>query len=224
MAFRYSGTAWDSQQWRAAAAIKALGVEVALYEARPIAQDGTVASKRHDEASPNSDHTVKPKTGAGLVRAIDMTVTLAQGDQISEAIRTNRDQRLKYLIWNRRMFSSYVSSRGEPAWEWRPYGGTNGHITHIHVSTLQNGDTDNTPWAGIGDNTMGFTDHEIQELKDLVFALDSVNSGGEFAAPAVKLIRRERTKRLHDHGDHEHDSLTEADVKALINDSTIVAP
>ncbi len=204
MAFRYSGTAWDGQKWIAAAGIKSLGVDVALYEARPTAQDGTVASKGHDAASPNSDHTVKPKSGAGVVRAIDMSVTFDQGDQISETIRTNRDRRLKYLIWNLRMFSSYVSSSGKPAWEWRPYGGTNGHITHIHVSTLQTGDPNGQPWEGIGAEYM-FTDHEIEELKKLVAALDSVNSNGSFAAPAVKLIRRERSKPLHAHASDGHD-------------------
>ncbi len=50
-----------------------------------------------------------------------------------------------------------------------------------------------------------FTDHEIKELKKLVAALDSVNSNGSFAAPAVKLIRKERGLPLHTPAGHEHD-------------------
>ena len=220
MSFVYRGKAWDGQRWSAAAGVVALGTQVSLYEDRPTAADGTVASRVHDANSPNSDHTVKPKTGSGIVRAIDMTVARGQGIQISEAIRVNRDSRLKYLIYNERMFSSYISSRGEPAWKWRT---AKGHKTHIHVSTLKSGDGNGAAWKGIGDdNTMGFSDHEVQELRDLVAALDSVDSGGEFAAPAVKLIRRERSKKLHSHG-ADDGGLTEDDVKAIINQSRNVA-
>ena len=58
-----------------------------------------------------------------------------------------------------------------------------------------------------------FTDHEIEELKKLVAALDSVNSNGNFAGPAVKLIRRERQARLHDHAEDEHDGRYVKNVK-----------
>ena len=58
-----------------------------------------------------------------------------------------------------------------------------------------------------------FTDHEIEELKKLVAALDSVNSNGNFAGPAVKLIRRERSRTLHDHSEAEHDGRYVKNVK-----------
>ena len=144
MAYRYSGTAWDGQKWEAAQPIIALGTQVAAIPNRPTTADGIVASKRHDQVSPNSDHTPKPRTGLGTVRALDVTVSTSQGGIISEAIRASRDKRLKYLIYKDEMFASYSNSKG-PAWAWREYTG-GGHLEHIHVSTLKAYDRNSFEW------------------------------------------------------------------------------
>ena len=85
--------------------------------------------------SPNSDHTVWPKDAtSGVVYAIDFTERPGFSvDEVLEAIRVSRDIRLKYAIHDRRMFSSYASGNA-PAWMWRTYTGSNGHIEHGHVS------------------------------------------------------------------------------------------
>jgi hypothetical protein len=154
MPFRYSGTNWRGQQWVASDSVKALGTQIDQIPNRPTGSDGTVASKTHDQVSPSSDHSPQPKTGIGIVRAIDATVTNEQGQAICEALRANRDPRIKYVIYQSRLFASYWSPNGDP-WTWRPYGGSNPHDTHVHVSMLPIGDNDSTPFLSTqGDDDM----------------------------------------------------------------------
>lgn len=119
--------------------IRVLGAQIdAEISDRPTGADGTVASKQHDKVSPNSDHRPIPTTGSGVVRAIDVTVTRAQGDQITEAMRLSRDDRIKYVIYNRRTFSR--------DWKWRSYTGPAPHDSHFHLSTIESGDDDARAW------------------------------------------------------------------------------
>lgn len=155
MAFRYSGTAWDGQKWVAAPAIKTFGLQIEEIRPGTFAADGTVASKTHDQNSPNSDHTVWPKTGSGVVYAID--VTEAGGlsiDELAEAIRLSKDPRCKYFIHDKRMFSSYAA-HGIAPWTWRSYSGYNAHIGHGHLSIHHTASLANStkPWD-IGEGTM----------------------------------------------------------------------
>lgn len=147
MTFRLSGTAHDGQKWNTPKSIRSIATELDSIVGRPTAADGTVASRIHDAVSPNSDHKPKPKTAEfGWVRAIDFTVTRKLGDTISNQLRLRRDPRIKYLIWNRRMFSSYTSG-GVAPFVWRPYNGANGHLTHIHLSMIPAGDADASTWG-----------------------------------------------------------------------------
>lgn len=56
-------------------------------------------------------------------------------DRLAESLRASRDPRIKYLIWDGRMFSAYPTSH-YPAFAWRPYGGPNPHSTHLHLSVV----------------------------------------------------------------------------------------
>lgn len=147
MAFRLSGTAWDGQKWRVAGSIKTLAQQVEVIRPGTYPLDGTVASRTHDATNPSSDHTVWPKTGSGVVYAIDIDETYGTFiDEIFEAIRLSRDPRLKYMIHNRRICSSYNHSNG-PAYTWRPYSGYNDHLGHGHVSVYHDSRGENTePW------------------------------------------------------------------------------
>lgn len=182
MGFRYDGVAWDGQRWVASLAIQSLGNEVDSITPRPTASDGTVAGKRHDQNSPTSDHTPKPATGLGTVRAIDMSVTAEQGTAISERLRQSADVRLRYVIHNRRMFSSY-SKNGVPAFTWREYSGANGHLTHIHASVWPMADDSGGPWGiadvrfeGVGEEV---TVEQLQEMLNLRGADPQLEVDGE---------------------------------------------
>lgn len=103
----------------------------AMAPGRSTASDGWIGDAAH-QATP-SDHN---PNAAGVVCARDFTHDPAHGadmNEIAEALRRGRDPRIKYVIWNHRMFSSYPTS-GYAAWEWRPYTGTNPHDHHLHCS------------------------------------------------------------------------------------------
>ncbi len=124
--------------WRVAKSLLALRKQVnAKYPKRSKASDGSIGDAAH--ATRNSDHNPWVKDGAtGVVTAVDITHDPASGcdaGALAEAIRASRDKRVKYLIWNRRIVSSYKEGN-VAAWTWRPYGGTNPHSKHVHISVL----------------------------------------------------------------------------------------
>jgi len=143
MAFRYEGYNWEGRKWMAVPAIVTLGEQI--EEARPgtYATDGTVASRTHDKYSPNSDH--RPDLDDGDVSAIDWGGSPEFLAQSTEAIRLSRDPRVKYVIHNGRIFSSYAMN-GIAPYIWRPYSGANKHVTHAHLSVNSLGERDASPW------------------------------------------------------------------------------
>ena len=103
-----------------------------------------------DHASRTSDHNpwVPPPEG-GVVTAIDLTHDPRNGADmvgIAETLRESKDSRIKYVIFQGRMFSSYASS-GYDAWTWRPYSGVNAHAAHMHVSVQPSGYDSTRKWS-----------------------------------------------------------------------------
>jgi hypothetical protein len=104
------------------------------FTERDIRSDGWIGDEAH--ASRKSDHN--PNT-RGVVQAIDVDEhtdtserSEAVGVELAEGLRASRDPRIKYVIYERRMFSSYPA-RGVPPWTWR---NGNGHTQHVHVSVV----------------------------------------------------------------------------------------
>jgi hypothetical protein len=128
--------------------------------------DGTIGDTAH--ASRKSDHN--PDDG-GVVRAIDLTDDPGGGlscEALAEAIRSARDGRVKYVIWNHRMFSSYGNSKRQ-AWQWGEYTGPNPHSHHIHISILPDAsaDDDIADWVlAAGSSTGTSTRTPTQGSKD----------------------------------------------------------
>lgn len=96
--------------------------------------DGWIGDGAHQ--SRTSDHNPWVRDGsAGVVTALDITHDPENGcdaGAIAETLRLCKDPRIKYIIWNRRI-ASCEAVRGKPAWEWRPYTGSN-HDHHFHLS------------------------------------------------------------------------------------------
>jgi hypothetical protein len=106
----------------------------ARFTERDLRSDGWIGDKAH--ASRKSDHN--PNT-RGVVQAIDVDEhtdtserSEAVGVELAEGLRASQDERIKYVIYERRMFSSYPA-RGVPPWTWR---NGNGHTQHVHVSVV----------------------------------------------------------------------------------------
>lgn len=118
--------------YRRAKALDALLAQInALFPGRAKASDGWVGDTSH--AARKSDHN---PNSAGVVCAIDVTTDPNDGadtERLAECIRLARDPRVKYVIYNGRMFSSYSTSNCA-AWAWRNYTGANPHRHHFHIS------------------------------------------------------------------------------------------
>lgn len=140
--FRYSGVNWEGRDWQVASPIETLGDQLEELVPQRFPVDGTVASRGHDQSSPNSDH--RPD-GDGTVRAIDFGGSPEWLFDIAEAIRLSQDPRVRYVIHDGRMYSSYPKP-GYPPYTWRPYSGASPHTTHVHVSTAAAGDNDPAEW------------------------------------------------------------------------------
>lgn len=135
-------------------------------QAKPPATDpnswGTIGDPAHN---PDSDHSPHDFIGWGndIVTAADWPHAPNLGldaNVVTEAIRLSRDKRTKYVIFNRRMFSSYYFGI-YPPFTWRNYTGTDPHTTHGHLSVVGDVTADGIqPWVtGYGGvRKMGFTD------------------------------------------------------------------
>ena len=124
--------------WRVAEALKRLRAQVnELAPRRSKTSDGSVGDAAHQSRS--SDHNPHIRdAGVGVVSAIDITHDPAGGcdaHRIAASLVSNRDARIKYIIWNKRIVASYPAG-GSAAWVWRPYSGRNGHTHHVHISVL----------------------------------------------------------------------------------------
>ncbi len=117
--------------WRPAASLLKIVSQVnEIAPKRKKASDGTIGDQNH---SATSDHQPKIKDGGqGIVTAADITHDPDRGcdcKSIASSLEKSRDERIKYVIWDRKIMSSEVSP-----WTWRNYTGSNPHDKHIHIS------------------------------------------------------------------------------------------
>lgn len=134
--------------WFVAPSLRALFAEVnQLAPRRNKRSDGSVGDTSHQARK--SDHNPDPSAG-GIVRAIDVTHDPAGGcdcNQLARKIQAQRDPRVAYLIFNRRI----MAGQGGPSpWVWRRYDGPSPHDHHMHVSIRHThpAETDHGPWLG----------------------------------------------------------------------------
>lgn len=123
--------------WRLAEALKTLRDQIdEAAPGRGKSFDGSIGDVRHQKGV--SEHNPDRR---GVVRAIDVTHDPAHGvdgRRLAEDIIDELDRRRArgYVIWNRRIRSTYV----DPG-RWRPYRGSNPHDHHVHVSILSGVDS-----------------------------------------------------------------------------------
>lgn len=125
---------WTGKKWRVAKSLATLLNEVnKIAPERNKKSDGTVGDLAHQGR--NSDHNpyvLDPVRNMGIVTALDITHDPANGcdcNDLALKLESLKDKRIKYVIWNKRIMSSTVSS-----WKWRAYAGANPHTKHIHIS------------------------------------------------------------------------------------------
>ena len=132
--------------WRVAKALSVLRDQFnTKYPNRKKGADGTIGDAAHKSRSSDHNPWIQD-SGTGVVSALDITHDPANGVDtwaIAEYFRQKRDSRIKYVISNRRIFSSTTSP-----WVWREYTGSNPHSSHMHVSVKASKShyDDSSPW------------------------------------------------------------------------------
>jgi hypothetical protein len=134
---------------------------------------GMVSDAAH---SSKSDHSPKlfPGWGSNIVTALDFPhrpdLRLDAG-LIAEAIRESRDSRVKYVIFNRRIFSWYATPT-RAAWRWGPYSNAanDPHTDHVHVSVVGDARADATSLWQIGAEMLTIEQEQmLRNLHDWMF-------------------------------------------------------
>lgn len=142
--WRYRGS-----RWRTGYSIETLGRQLEAIFPDRHTTDGTVGDLSHQARK--SDHNPNEY---GVVTAIDVGIsTIPEGNRIVSALVASRDPRIKYLIFNRRIWRSYRKPN-LPAWTPAPYTGSNPHKSHLHLSVSARAEKydDSTAWdlSGLG--------------------------------------------------------------------------
>lgn len=122
--------------WRVAKSLHVLLQELnALAPKRHRASDGSIGDAAH--AARDSDHNPWVKEGnMGIVTACDFTHDPERGADMHSFVAhlvKRRDPRIKYIIWDKRIWRSY-DKPSIPAWTPSAYTGSNGHTHHAHIS------------------------------------------------------------------------------------------
>lgn len=134
--------------WRVAESLDQLLDQLnALAPGRSKRSDGAIGDAAH--ASRSSDHNPWLVIGGQhYVSARDYTHDPAGGlnaQLLADSLQRGRDQRVKYVIWNRRIMAG---DAGPQPWVWRPYDGSNPHTKHLHLSVVADlRATVRIPWA-----------------------------------------------------------------------------
>jgi hypothetical protein len=106
---------------------------------------GTIGDASH--SSRTSDHNPDPD---GSVDAADPMVNnrffTADADEVVKALVKSRDERIAYIIWQRRIISSRPVD-GYQAWTWRHYDGSDPHVGHFHMSVNDKHHSNRDLWS-----------------------------------------------------------------------------
>lgn len=156
----------------------------AQWPNRNKASDGWLGDSAH--AARVSDHN---PNSAGVVTAQDITHDPANGVDIGKLFdNLMGDSRIKYLIWNKRIWY--------PASGWKAYSGTNPHTKHGHVSVSSTAskydDPKNWTITGGGSTNNTMTQSEAEKVVTYFYLLgtgDYPNPGqAGYWVPRVKNV------------------------------------
>lgn len=132
----------------------------------------------------NPEYPAPAGNPPGEVDAIDPPHAPSRGADmgvVTESLRQSRDRRIRLVIFNRHIFSSYSHEDG-PAWSWRPYSGDNPHTGHAHIERNDSYRDDLSPWQIGIDEMNPWIQHVMNYRLEAVIALRDV-----VKVPAVTL-------------------------------------
>ena len=132
--------------WTLAPALKVLVEQLDnAYPTRSRVSDGSIGDARH-QAENYSDHNPRrAASGIWYVTAVDISNAPWLDGWVLNQL--TKDPRVKYLIRNRRYWQRIRWSGSDPVMTWVPYGGTNPHTHHVHISLQLGAATNTARWA-----------------------------------------------------------------------------
>lgn len=159
--------------WRVARSLDKLLAQLnAMAPNRSKVSDGAIGDAAH--ATRDSDHNPwygPAADGMMIVTARDFTHDPAGGldcQWLADRLTTSGDRRIKYVIWNRRIWQDGA---------WSAYSGINPHTAHLHLSVVASPVNDDVSSWNLGAVTGGFlmalTDAQQADLYRKVVGLDS---------------------------------------------------
>lgn len=171
--------------------------------------DGTIGDDAHQNKGAASDHNSHVRDGSmGVITALDITHDPAAGFDagvFAESLRQAKDNRIKYVIFNGRIFSNTVSP-----WEWRDRNqGPGDHSEHVHVSVVADPARfdDTRPWpfalsgAGSGQVTVFRPKLKLGDSGPAVFDLQrllGITVSGKFGPETDQAVRDfQASRNLH---------------------------
>lgn len=169
--------------WYLVECLKQLRTEFnALSPNRDKGADGSVGDTAH-QAEPTSDHNPDLQ---GRVLAVDIDSTGPWPADFNALVqyvvgrqKSGADNRLEYVIWNRR-----IASRSQGPWTWRTYTGTaDPHTNHAHFSARHDhtGNTSGSSWGLTEEFDVALTPEDLGNIAAAVWAA-KFNSSGSITA------------------------------------------
>lgn len=139
------------QAWRVVNCLNILNAQIRGYAphsvppATNVDSWGSIADNAHSTSSDHYPHYFAALGSTAVVTARDFPHAPdlgLDGGTVTEHMRQERDNRIQYIIFNRRITGvSY-------GWEWHTYTGDDPHNTHFHVSSVHDGRADiSAPWS-----------------------------------------------------------------------------
>lgn len=183
--------------WRVAPCLDQLLKEVnARWPNRSKYSDGSIGDSAHQ--SRPSDHNVSN----GIVHARDLTHDLAHGADMQivwNTIVTNKDVRLKYMIFKGKIMSGPA---GPSPFVSRSYSGSNGHYHHIHVSCRYGATYENDVGQWLEQEEPDLTPDQDARLKRVEAALEALAlTIGKPYAPDLTVLKILTEKNGEDYVD-----------------------
>jgi hypothetical protein len=132
--------------WVLAPALKLLVEQLDDFDAaRNRASDGSIGDARHQAESYSDHNPRRSSNGVWYVTAVDISNAPWLDDWITDVL--TKDTRVKYLIRRRRYWQRIAWSRSDPLQRWVPYGGSNPHDHHVHISLRMDAIHDLRRWV-----------------------------------------------------------------------------
>ena len=188
-------------KWRLAPALVRLVAQLdRAVPHRDRVSDGSIASHQHHLTNPRSDHEPHHFQDGEFVTAIDITHNTKEGiycPYLWDALLKSEDRRIKYVIFNRRIFNDpkFVShttgARRRGAWNPGPYDGSSPHTHHIHISIWGDTATDTGDWQLPEHLTFKDRQAHLEDLTAAAKRIDAVGHPPRTLAEDSEAIRAE---------------------------------